>query len=75
MPTHSILADYHDRILEAARRLGADLDTCTERIQAIPAAEPTRLHAVLTTVLPAQVIVTGTLDRRLLLARHVERDQ
>ena len=75
MPIHSIPTDHHDRILEVARRLGADLDTCTETIQAIPAAEPTQLHSALTTVLPAQAIVTGTLERRLLLAQHAERDQ
>jgi hypothetical protein len=75
MTIHSIPADYHDRILDVARRLGADLDTCTETIHAIPAAEPTRLHAALTTVLPVQVVVTGTLERRLLLAQHAERDQ
>lgn len=37
MPIHSIPTDHHDRILEVARRLGTDLDTCTETIQAIPA--------------------------------------
>lgn len=58
-----------------ARRLGGDIDTYNETIRAIPAAEPTRLQAALSTVLPDQVVVTGTLERRLLLAQHAERDQ
>lgn len=67
MPTHAIPASYHDRILDVARRLGGDIGTCNETIRAIPAAEPTRIRAALRTVLPAQVVVTATLERRLLL--------
>lgn len=75
MPAHTIPASYHDRILDVARHLGGDIDTCNETIHAIPAAEPTRLRAALSTVLAAQVVVTGTLERRLLLAQHAEGDQ
>jgi hypothetical protein len=75
MPTHTIPASYHDRILEVARHLSGDIDTYNETIRAIPAAEPTRLRAILSTVLPTQVVVTGTLERRLLLAQHVKDDQ
>lgn len=47
----------------------------TKRSTPIPATEPTRLHAALSTVLPAQVILADTLERRLLLGQHAERDQ
>jgi len=75
MLANTIPTSYQDRIIEVARHVGGDIDTCRDAISAIPAAEPTRLETALGTVLPAQVVVTGTLDRRLLLAQHPERDQ
>lgn len=75
MLTHTIPTRYQDRIIEVVRHVGGDIDTCRDTISAIQAAEPTRLQAALDTVTPAQVVVTGTLDRRLLLAQHPEHDR
>jgi hypothetical protein len=66
---------YHGRILDAAHHAGSPLDAHHELITAIPAAEPNRLRAVLNTMSPAQAIVTGTLDRRLLLLQHPGGDR
>lgn len=68
-------ATYHERILNAAHHVGSNLDAHRELIAALPAAEPNRLRAVLSTISPAQIIVTGTLDRRLLFLKHPRGDR
>jgi hypothetical protein len=70
MPMRVVPTAYHRRILDAAHHAGSPMGAHHELITAIPAAEPNRLSAVLHTMSPAQVIVTGTLDRRLLLLQH-----
>jgi len=75
MPLHVVPNAYYGRILEAAHQAGSPLDAHHELITAIPAAEPNRLRTVLNTISPAQVVVTGTLDRRLLLLQHPGGDR
>lgn len=59
-----------DRIIEVVRRAGGE--AASNLIGMIPTDEPNRLRDALATVLPARVIVAGTLERRLLLAEHPE---
>jgi hypothetical protein len=75
MPTRILPTAHHDRILDAARHAGGVLDQHRELITTIPAAEPNRLHTALSTHYPARVILTGTLDRRLLLLEHPDSDR
>lgn len=70
MPARVAFTAYHERILEALHQVGSNLDAHRELITALPATEPNRLRAVLNTISPAEVIVTGTLDRRLLFLQH-----
>lgn len=75
MPARVTSPAYHERILDAGHHAGNNLDRHRELITTLPAAEPNRLRAVLNTISPAQVIVTGTLDRRLLLLQHPSGDR
>jgi hypothetical protein len=59
-----------DRIIEVVRRVGGKTATSLTGIDMTPSGEPNRLRDALAAVLPAQVIVTGTLERRLLLTEH-----
>ncbi|MGH3913006.1 MAG: B12-binding domain-containing radical SAM protein [Pseudonocardiaceae bacterium] len=72
MPIGIAPTAYHERILTAARHAGGSLDQHRDRIIAVPAAEPNRLHAVLSEHYPARVVLTGTLDRRLLVLEPPE---
>ncbi|MBV9140254.1 MAG: hypothetical protein JO115_04960 [Pseudonocardiales bacterium] len=60
----------HDRIVEVVRRLGGDTNVCCTTIEVIPASEPNRLADALAAIVPARIILTSTLERRLLLAKH-----
>lgn len=62
-----------DRIIEVVRRLGGNTADGLAAIDATPVDEPNRLCDGLAAVLPARVIVTGTLERRLMLAEHADR--
>jgi hypothetical protein len=75
MTTLTITDHHRDRIIDAVAHAGGDPTRCQTVVEAIPPAEPTRLQAALQRVLPAQVIVAGTLERRLLLAQHPDRDR
>ncbi|MBV9312487.1 MAG: hypothetical protein JO100_01850 [Pseudonocardia sp.] len=72
MPARIAPTAQHDRILDAARYAGSIQDQHRDLITAVPAAEPNRLHAVLSEHYPARVVLTGTLDRRLLMLESPE---
>lgn len=59
-----------DRIIEVVRRVGGKTAASLTDIDMTPTGEPNRLRDALAAVLPARVIVTGTLERRLLLTEH-----
>ncbi len=59
-----------DRIIEVVRRVGGKTAASLTGIDMTPTGEPNRLRDALAAVLPARVIVTGTLERRLLLTEH-----
>ena len=62
----------HERIRKAARHAGVALESCGDSLMSVPAAEPNRLRTLLAALTPAEVIVTGTLERRLLLLQHID---
>lgn len=61
---------FHDGIVEVVRRVGGDINVCRTKIEMIPATEPNRLVDALTAAVPARVVLTSTLERRLFLAEH-----
>jgi hypothetical protein len=65
-------ATVHDRLLIAAQHAaGYRFDAAvTARLRAIPETDPNAWAAALAGVLPGRFSLTGTLDRRLLLAAH-----
>lgn len=60
----------HDRLAEATAHAGG---TIPAALRALPWAEPTAVEAALAGCLPARFALTGTIERRLLLAEHADR--
>jgi hypothetical protein len=77
VPATATITAAHDRLLDAlAHTLGERVDTATSaRLHRIPMTDPAAVSAALGPVLPAQFSLTGTLDRRLLIAEQPARDR
>lgn len=58
------------RILRAVALANGDTTTTAKLLTDLHLTEPNRLRDMLATTMPARVVVTGTLDRRLLLVEH-----
>ncbi|WP_410874662.1 B12-binding domain-containing radical SAM protein [Nocardia sp. A7] len=63
------------RILDIVARVGGDVSTTASLLPNLHASEPNPLRAALTTTTPARVVVTGTVEHRLLLAQHDDPDR
>jgi hypothetical protein len=59
-----IQTTVQDRIIEVVRRVGGKTASSLTGIDKTPIGEPNWLRDALAAVLPARVIVTGTLERR-----------
>jgi hypothetical protein len=72
MPATAVATTAHDRLLDAiAYTIGDTVDrAAAEPLQRIPMTDPVALTGGLTPLLPGRFSLTGTLDRRLLLAER-----
>jgi hypothetical protein len=61
--------DAYDRLTRAVEHAGGRR-LSTRELRTLPMAEPSRLNEALAGVMPARFVLTGTQDRRLILAEH-----